>query len=84
MIVTNIGADFTALGSFGDALQFGENLVASMDRSFLKRAPQWAQPKEGVQVCADRHSFPVPFKPAEGRIDGGRDNRAGMTALQHA
>ncbi len=32
------GADYTALGSFGDAQQFGENLVASLDRSFLLRS----------------------------------------------
>lgn len=36
-------------GSFGTAEQFGSNLVASMDRSFLKRAPQWARSKEYPQ-----------------------------------
>ncbi|CAL5221835.1 g4094 [Coccomyxa viridis] len=38
VIITNVGADYTALGSFGDAQQFGENLVASLDRSFLLRS----------------------------------------------
>lgn len=35
--ITNIGADYTSLGSFGTAQQFGENLVGSMDRSYLLR-----------------------------------------------
>lgn len=32
------GADYTSLGSFGNVEQFGENLVASLDRSFLLRS----------------------------------------------
>lgn len=52
VIVTNIGADFTSLGSFGDAQAFGENLVSSMDRSFLLRTPKWTHPKEGIQQAA--------------------------------
>ncbi|KAK9794914.1 hypothetical protein WJX73_005447 [Symbiochloris irregularis] len=51
VIVTNVGADFTSLGSFGDAQGFGENLVSSMDRSFLLRTPEWTRPKEGVQLA---------------------------------
>lgn len=33
-------ADFTTLGSFGTAIQWGESLVASMDRSYLLKVPQ--------------------------------------------
>ena len=33
-------ADFTSLGSFGTAIQWGESLVASMDRSYLLKVPQ--------------------------------------------
>ena len=50
VIVTNVGADFTSLGSFGEAQGFGENLVSSMDRSFLLKTPKWTHPKEGIQV----------------------------------
>ena len=32
LIITNVGPDFTKLGSFGTAQGFGENLVASMVR----------------------------------------------------
>jgi hypothetical protein len=32
------GADYTGLGSFGTAQDFGEKLVASIDRSFMARA----------------------------------------------
>jgi hypothetical protein len=32
------GADYTGLGSFGKAEDFGENLVASIDRSFTSRS----------------------------------------------
>lgn len=34
LVATIIGADFTSLGSFGDAETFGDSLVASMDRGF--------------------------------------------------
>ena len=34
MVATIVGADFTSLGSFGDADGFGESLVATMDRGF--------------------------------------------------
>ena len=34
LVTAFASADFTSLGSFGDATAFGENLVASMDRSF--------------------------------------------------
>lgn len=34
LVVTTVGADFTSLGSFGDAETFGESLVAMMDRGF--------------------------------------------------
>ncbi len=48
IVITNVGADFTRLGSFGDAEQFGGTLVAQMDRSYLNRS--WNKPKTPVQV----------------------------------
>jgi len=51
IVITNVGADFTRLGSFGDAEQFGGTLVAQMDRSYLNRS--WNKPKTPVQA---RHS----------------------------
>ncbi len=49
--VTPLGADYTSLGSFGTPQIFGENLVGSMDRSYLLRGPAWAKNKDGpVQV----------------------------------
>lgn len=50
IVVTNVGADFTKLGSFGTASAFGENLVASMDRRYLARAA-WGANKDAIQVC---------------------------------
>lgn len=47
VIITNVGADFTSLGSFGSAEGFGSNLVSSMDRSFLLRK---AINKDSVQA----------------------------------
>ncbi|GBG65637.1 hypothetical protein CBR_g51937 [Chara braunii] len=38
VVVTNVGADFTGLGSFGTAEMFGENLVGSLDRRNSRRA----------------------------------------------
>jgi hypothetical protein len=38
VLVTNVGADYTSLGSFGNAEAFGENLTSSLDRSFLLRS----------------------------------------------
>ena len=38
VIITNVGADYTSLGSFGTAETFGANLVSQMDRSFLLRS----------------------------------------------
>lgn len=49
IVITNVGADFTRLGSFGDAEQFGGNVVAQMDRSYLNRS--WNKPKSPVQVA---------------------------------
>eukprot|EP00873_Tetraselmis_striata_P028577 jgi/Tetstr1/448841/TSEL_036067.t1 len=43
LVITNSSPDFTKLGSFGTAEDFGTNLVNSMDRSYLKRAPKWAR-----------------------------------------
>ena len=48
IVITNVSADFTRLGSFGDAEQFGGQLVAQMDRSYLNRS--WNKPKSPVQV----------------------------------
>ena len=48
VVITNVGADFTRLGSFGDAEQFGGNVVAQMDRSYLNRS--WSKPKIPPQV----------------------------------
>ena len=48
IVITNVGADFTRLGSFGDAEQFGGTLVAQMDRSYLNRT--WNKPKTPVQA----------------------------------
>jgi len=47
IVITNVGADFTRLGSFGDAEQFGGQLVAQMDRSYLNRS--WNKPKQPPQ-----------------------------------
>lgn len=38
VVVTTLGGDFTGLGSFGTAYDFGENLVNGLDRSW-KRPP---------------------------------------------
>ena len=53
IVITNVSADFTRLGSFGDAEQFGGQLVAQMDRSYLNRS--WNKPKSPVQVCTAVH-----------------------------
>ncbi|KAF8072745.1 PPD3 [Scenedesmus sp. PABB004] len=37
LTITNTSAEFTKLGSFGNVFTFGQNLVNSMDRSFLLR-----------------------------------------------
>jgi hypothetical protein len=36
VVITTPGADYTSLASFGSATDFGSNLVASMDRSFMR------------------------------------------------
>ena len=36
VVITTPGADYTSLASFGSAQDFGSNLVASMDRSFMR------------------------------------------------
>lgn len=53
LLITNSSADYTKLGSFGSADDFGTNLVNSMDRSYLLRAPKWARKgvsDEDIQV----------------------------------
>lgn len=54
VVITNVGADFTKLGSFGTASAFGENLVASMDRRFMRRA-SWNRKgqQEPIQVWSN-------------------------------
>jgi len=37
LLINNTSADFTSLGSFGTAEQFGTNLVNSMDQSYKDR-----------------------------------------------
>lgn len=51
VLTTPIGADFTALGSFGDAGTFGQNLVASSDQSFRTRGPR-GLPLRDVQTAS--------------------------------
>ena len=50
VVVTSIGADYTKLGSFGTAEQFGSNLVASMDMSYLKKRPQALRGGQVIQA----------------------------------
>ena len=47
VLTTVVGADYTKLGSFGSAQDFGNNLVVSMDRTYLLRRNRNAGP---VQV----------------------------------
>jgi hypothetical protein len=58
VVVTNVGADYTKLGSFGTASAFGENLVASMDRRYLLRS-SWNRKgrSEQIQVQHALRSF---------------------------
>lgn len=37
---STVGPDYTSLGSFGSAIDWGEKLVSIMDRSYLLRAPE--------------------------------------------
>lgn len=50
VVVTNVAPDFTKLGSFGTPLDFGQNMVNSMDRSFLLKAA-WKKPDNEVQTA---------------------------------
>lgn len=50
VVVTTVAADYSKLGSFGTALDFGQNLVNSMDRSYLKRAA-WKRQADDVQTA---------------------------------
>lgn len=51
LTVTNVGADFTKMGSFGDVTAFGTALVNSMDRSYLLRYPESARGTDPIQVA---------------------------------
>lgn len=37
VVITNVSVEFTKLGSFGTAYQFGSSLVNSQDRAYLDR-----------------------------------------------
>lgn len=50
VVVTSVAPDFTKLGSFGTPLDFGQNMVNSMDRSFLLRGA-WKKPTGEVQTA---------------------------------
>lgn len=50
--ITNVGADFTKLGSFGTPEQFGVSLVNSMDRSYLLKVSKWARGKDPIQASS--------------------------------
>lgn len=39
LIITNLSADYTQMGSFGDPISFGANIVSSMDLGFTRRNP---------------------------------------------
>ncbi|GLC47508.1 hypothetical protein PLESTB_001805500 [Pleodorina starrii] len=51
LVITNVSVEFTKLGSFGSPSSFGSSLVASQDRSYLLRAPEWARGKEPIQIA---------------------------------
>lgn len=42
-------ADFTSLGSFGTASDFGEHVVSMLDRSYLLRSPAWVR-RDGEEI----------------------------------
>mmetsp|Transcript_34461 Transcript_34461/g.64909 ORF Transcript_34461/g.64909 Transcript_34461/m.64909 type:complete len:208 (-) Transcript_34461:183-806(-) len=42
VVVTNVAADFTKLGSFGNAYEFGTRLVGSLDRRYMQRKSRFA------------------------------------------
>lgn len=53
VVVTNVSFEFTKLGSFGNISSFANNLVNSLDRSYLLRAPQWVKKPDGpIQVAS--------------------------------
>jgi len=56
VLVTNVGADYTKLGSFGSAQDFGNNLVVSMDRTYLLRRNRNAGPVQ-VRTLSFRSFF---------------------------
>lgn len=51
LLINNAGADFTSLRSFGSAEDFGNNLVNSMDRSFMKRFRRPQQNNDDIQTA---------------------------------
>ena len=57
VLTTVVGADYTKLGSFGSAQDFGNNLVVSMDRTYLLRRNRNAGP---VQVSPSQGFFSLP------------------------
>lgn len=51
VVITTVGADYTSMGSLGTAYDFGSNLVGSMDRSYLLRAPEFVRRREPLLVA---------------------------------
>jgi len=41
VVITNLAADYTSLGSFGNAYEFGSRLVGSLDRRYVGKRPKW-------------------------------------------
>ncbi|KAK9833329.1 hypothetical protein WJX81_007047 [Elliptochloris bilobata] len=50
VLTTIVGADYTKLGSFGSAQDFGNNLVISMDRTYLLRRNRNAGPVQRAKL----------------------------------
>ncbi|GMH34355.1 hypothetical protein BSKO_02189 [Bryopsis sp. KO-2023] len=75
VVVTPVAPDFTKLGSFGSPLDFGQNMVNSMDRSFLvrsafKKVVGNVQTAQLVDASSMRGMYYVEYKlqkPEEGR-----------------
>ena len=47
VVVTNVAADFTSLGSFGTPDAFGQTLVNGLDRSYTAKA-SWGRPAKSL------------------------------------
>jgi hypothetical protein len=58
LLATPVGADYTSLGSFGDAAGFGDNLIASSDQSFRLRGKKGVDPLS-IQTASLLDARPV-------------------------